>query len=559
MPVKEITKAMTPDEELMDLLSGFYADPLGYVMFAFPWDSDTSLQVVRLAEGVAEILTDDDRKRQAEYRARFPDCEWGPDLWACDFLTELGEEIKKRRFDGHTPCDPIRFATVSGHEIGKSVCVAWLIKFIMDTRPMSKGSVTAVTDEQLRTKTWAELGKWHYVSITEHLFNYTTGRGAMSLSHKNPKWAGAWRTDARTCREEKSEAFAGQHAPTATSFYIFDEGSGVPDKVYEVREGGLTSGEPMVFDFGNGTRNSGTFYENCVGKFSERYIVRSIDSRTVKITNKKKIADDLEFYDEDSDFFRSRWRGLFPQMGLTQFIGSDVVDLAMARPVPDTAQAPLVLGVDVARFGDDRSVIWPRKGDDARSWPVKAYSGLDTVQLTAQIVAEFKFFEGMGQRPAMVFVDEGNMGAGIVDNLRHLGYPVMGINFGGKAAQPMVYRYKIDEMWGSVRDALNLGRLCLPERGSEHGQTIYNDLTQREFGYTLAGKISLEPKADMKARGLPSPDFADALVITYGSEVASILPDTLLRNAGQQVTHEYDPYAEMRGDYSPGFDIGGRY
>lgn len=535
------------EDQLSDDIGRFYADPLGYVMYVFPWDTDPSIQVVRLAQGVEEYLDADDKRRQADYRARFPTCEFGPDLWACDFLDALGDEIRDREFDGHTPVDPIRFATVSGHEIGKSTLVAWLIKFILDTRPMSKISVTAVTDEQLRTKTWAELGKWHYISATEHWFKYTASRGAMSLTHDSKKWAGVWRADARTSREEKSEAFAGQHSPTATSAYIFDEASGIGNKVFEVREGGLTSGEPMVFDFGNGTRNSGEFYENCVGSKSSRYNVRQIDSRTVAITNKKKIADDAEIYGEDSDFFRSRWMGLFPKVGMMQFIGSDLVEEAQARPVPDTSSHQMVLGVDVARFGDDLSVIWPRKGNDARTWPVKAFTGLDTVQLTGQIIEYFKYFEQLGMRPAMIFVDVGAMGAGVIDQLNHLGYPVTEVNFGGKATKADVYRLKTDEMWGDTREALRKG-LCLPPMDSEHGQQIYNDLTQREYGYTIADKIHLESKADMKKRGLTSPDFADALVLTYAMEMMGLVSPSLERHTVNQVRDDYDPHASIRDE-----------
>jgi hypothetical protein len=168
------------DTQLAAKLAEFYDDPLGYVMFNFPWTTDPSLQLIKLAP---------------KYQERF-DSEYGPDVWQCEFLDELGEEVRKRGFDGKTPVDPIRFSTVSGHEIGKSCLVAWCIKWIMDTRPFAKGSVTAVTDEQLRTKTWAELGKWHKLSMTEHWFRYNSARGNMSLvHHDHPE---RWRVDAKT-------------------------------------------------------------------------------------------------------------------------------------------------------------------------------------------------------------------------------------------------------------------------------------------------------------------------------------------------------------------------
>ena len=519
---------ISKDVELAQALSKFYDDPLGYVMFAFPWDTEASLQVVRLPK---------------QYQDRF-NCEWGPDLWACEFLDQLGAEIRKRGFDGTMPVEPVKFSTVSGHEIGKTALVAWLIKFILDTRPFSKGSVTAVTDEQLRTKTWAELGKWHYQSVTAHWFNFNTGRGAMSLAHVDPKYAGTWRCDAKTCREEKSEAFAGQHAPTATSFYIFDEASGIPSKVFEVREGGLTSGEPMVFDFGNGTRNSGAFFENCAGKMKHRYITRSIDSRSVAITNKAKIAQDAADWGEDSDYFRVRWRGLFPAAGSCQFISSEDVEEAMRRPLAPARLDPLIIGVDVARFGEDESVIWPRIGNDARSFPPRRFRGLDTVQLAGKVIEVINEFRVVGVACSGLFVDETGIGGGVVDYLRHLGYGPIGVQFSGKTIDTKTYRFKSDEIWGRMREAVKRG-LCLPTPGSELATDVKTQLTQREYGFQN-GYLRLETKDSMKERGLPSPDLADALAVTFAAEVAPAVDLSLLSSAVHMTKHDYDPFAEER-------------
>lgn len=519
-----VGKSRTPDEVLADEIGKLYADPLGYVMFAFPWDTEPSIQVVRLPD---------------KYRRRFPNCEFGPDLWACEMLDDIGARIAERGFNGRDPVEPLRYATLSGHEIGKSAFVAWLTKFILDTRPYSKGSLTAITDEQLRTKTWAEVGKWHRISLTEHWYDYSSSRGNMSLVRRgHPEW----RADARTCREEKSESFAGQHAPTATSFYIFDEASGIPTKVFEVREGGLSSGEPMVFDFGNGTRNSGAFYEECSGKLRHRYITRSIDSRSVAITNKSKIAQDAEDYGEESDFFRVRWRGLFPERGHSQFISGEDVLAAMAREVTPDPTSPLVLGVDVARFGQDDSVVWPRRGRDARLFPPESYRGLDTVQLTRKVTDKYHYFASLGLPPAMIFVDGGGVGGGVVDQLRSLGYPVMDVQFGSKPSDPGRYRFLADEIWGRMREGIKGGGLALPRRDSEIGTRIYDDLTQREYGFMVGGqRLHLETKDDMKSRGLPSPDFGDALALTYAQTLVSSVAGTA-SGPGGKVDSEYDPY-----------------
>lgn len=528
---------LSNDKKIANDLAGFYSDPLGYVMYVFPWEEEESIQVVRLAP---------------EYHERF-NCEFGPDIWACKFLDELGEEIRKRNFNGRDAVEPIRFATVSGHGIGKSVLTAWLIKFILDTRPFSVGTVTAMTAEQLKVKTWSELGKWHRMSITSHWFDYTSGRGAMGLASNRSDKLGnplkdKWKCTAQTCREENSEAFAGQHAANSTSFYIFDEASGVPNKIYEVRDGGTTDGEPMIFDFGNGTRNSGRFYEECEGRLKHRYISRSIDSRDVQITNKTLHQEWIDDYGEDSDYVRVRVRGMFPSAGSVQFISSDLVDNAMQRDLEkQEPDAPLVIGVDVARYGDDEAVVYPRIGYDARSFSPKRYRQLDTVQLSAKVIQMVQSFRDLGIETAAIFVDATGS-AGVADTLRHLGYPVFEVLFGNRAIDAKRYRYVSDEIWGRLRDALP--KLWLPMVDEPSGIDLKMQLTQREFGYTVQGnKIHLESKKDMKERlggAASSPDIADALACTFAQDVAprSLMRSGLWAQNRRQVKHEYDPLAE---------------
>jgi hypothetical protein len=514
-------KKKSPDELLGEEIAFFYDDPLAYVLFAFPWDDPSSgIQVVKLS---------------AKYRKRFPNSVYGPDDWACDFLEQWGADIRARKFDGQTAVDPIRFATASGHGIGKSVLVAWIIKFIMDTRPFSKITVTAGTADQLRTKTWAEVGKWHKLSVTKHWFDYTATRGHMMLKHKaNPE---SWFCSAQTCKEENSEAFAGQHAANATSAYVVDEGSGVPDPIFQVMEGGLTDGEPMQFIFGNPTRNSGGFFERCEGKLKHRYHVRHIDSRSVAITNKNYFQTMLEDNGEDSDFFKVRCRGMFPSAGSLQFIGMAEVNAARNRlAIPDRSM-PLIIGVDVARFGDDESVLYPRMGNDAKSFGFRSFRGLNGVQLANKIIAMIQEFQALGVTHYNVFIDDtGGYGGSPIDHLDFLGWQAVGINF-GNAANDDTYRYRGDEMWGRLRDALRNNLAIAPD------DELRDQLTQREFGYTLVGnRIHLEPKKDMKERGLPSPDRADALALTFAMDVAPIQ----IAGAAStiRVKSDYDPYAE---------------
>lgn len=493
---------MIQDPEIMlaEDMGKFYADPLGFVMYAFPWGTEESIQQVPLSE-----------EMKAKYGVAY-----GPDKWAINFLNRLGQEVKDRGFDGKNSVPPIQFSTSSGHGIGKSAITAWLILWIMSTRPFAKGIVTANTADQLRTKTWSELGKWWKMSITSHWFNYNSGRGSMSLRHKeHPE---IWRVDAQTCREENSEAFAGLHAANSTPFYIFDEASAVPDKIFDVREGGTTDGEPMTFDFGNPTRNTGRFYENCVGRFKHRYIVQQIDSRDVHVTSKERISEWIEDYGEDSDFVKVRVRGVFPAVGVFQFISSDDVIDAMNRESVEDKKAPLVIGVDVARFGDDVSVIYPRMGRDARHFEPRIIAGADTVQVAGAVIDMIREFESLGRKVRAIFVDGGGVGGGVVDQLKHLGYNPIEVLAQHKTRYPDKYRYKIDEMWGNMRDAIHNG-LCLPRKNHKIGGQLYSELTQREYDYTIKGQVNLESKKDMKERGVDSPNIADALALTYYEEL----------------------------------------
>jgi hypothetical protein len=486
------------ETELIEEIATFYADPLGHVRFSYPWGKGS-------LDGFE-----------------------GPDDWAVGYLTELAEEIRARGFDGIHAVEPIMFSTSSGHGIGKSAMVSWLVRFYMDTRPHCKGVVTANTAQQLRTKTWSELAKWHNVGITKHWYQLNAGsQGSLNIYHKHSPET--WRFDAQTCEERNSESFAGLHAANSSPVYIFDEASAVPEKIFEVREGGLTDGEPHVHDFGNPTRNSGRFFENTFGRYRSRYHTRSIDSRTVRITNKQLIDQWAETYGEESDFFKVRVLGRPPDTGSLQFIPTSLVNQCTMLDVPQTSADPVVIGVDVARFGDDESVIWTRRGRDCESLGYFRYSGMDTMTLASR-VAEI----ASKHMPDAVFVDGGGVGGGVVDRLRQLNVPVTEINFGAKATQSG-YGNMAAQMWGNLREVMKDG-IRIPD-----DDDLRMDLTGREYGFTPTNLLQLERKDDMKKRGLKSPDLADALALTWAYPV---FPSRLGFSAhqDQMAQTDYDPF-----------------
>ena len=492
------------DIQLAEEVMKYYDDPYGYVMFAYQW---------------------------GEPGTRLEGFE-GPDIWQREALIAIGDAVKDRGFDGFNAVDPIQMAIASGHGIGKTCFTAWVVDWIMSTRPYCRGRLTANTGDQVRTVTMAEIAKWNSLSITGHWFVVN----AMSVHHR--AYPDTWRLDALTCREENSEAFAGLHAASSTPFYIFDEASAIPEKIWEVASGGLTDGEPMHFCFGNPTRNHGSFYE-CFRKNSHRWITKQIDSRNTKTANKKYLQRIVDDYGEDSDRTRVRVKGQFPRAGDIQFIPSDVVYDAMRKGagqyIPDE---PLICGIDMARGGDDNCMIVFRRGKDGKSEKVYKITGeksKDSMKVISMLVMILD-----RHKPDVTFMDKGSMGGPCADRLRQLGYHVIDVGFGDNAIDHKHFKSRTAEMGSNCRQWLLDGG-CIP-----NDPQLELELTAREFGHNDKDQLVLERKKDMKKRIKVSPDWADALYLTFAEPVP--LRDT---PRGHLDASPYERGKKDRGDYNP--------
>jgi hypothetical protein len=495
---------MTEDEMIADDMAKYMYDPLGFVMYSYPWDSDPAIQMVKLVE---------------PWKSRYNQ-EYGPDEWACQFLDDLGAEVTKNGFNGNDPVPPVRMAVTSGHGVGKSAMTGWLTNWIMSTRPYAQGTVTANTSAQLETKTWAQIAKWTRLSITGHWFKISTGRGSMKMSHlEHPE---SWFCSAQTCREENSESFAGQHAANSTSFYINDEASAIPDKIYEVQDGGLTDGEPMQFCFGNPTKNTGRFREFW-RRLKHRWKTYRIDSRDVQITNKKTLAELIDDYGEDSDIVKIRVKGLFPSASVKQFISESLVDAAFGKHLrKDQYQfAPVIIAVDPAWTGDDEFVIAMRQGLYFKI--LKVVQKNDDDVLMANIIAGFED----EYQADCVNVDLG-YGTGIVSVGQSMGRQWNLIPFGGASTNPGCKNKRAD-MYNDAKSWLKIGA-SIPE-----DDLLRYELTSIETHPRTDGIIQLAPKES------PSPGRADALALTFATKVYG-----KIRTQSQQravVVSDYDPYA----------------
>lgn len=494
---------MSHEGTLLDDLAALSTDPLKFVLWAFPWGEPGPLE-----------------HRQIE-------------TWQAEFLASIR--------DGLPLDEAIRCATVSGNGVGKSALVAWIILWAVCTREDTLGVITANTETQLKTKTWAQLGKWFQLFIANEFFQLD----ATALFSRDPAHRLTWRADMVPWSERNAVAFQGLHNEGKRLFLLFDEASGIPDIIFDAAEGCLTDAdtERLFLIFGNPNKPTGRFRE-CApgGKFAHRWKSTRVDSRTVSFTDKAEIDRWVKDYGEDHDFVRVRVLGTFPRVGTMQFIGTELASLACAREVEVHLHDPLIMGVDVARQGDDDSVIYFRKGRDGRTFPPLRLRPATATVPWLMILAGRIADEYAQMHADAVFVDEGGVGAGVVDRLRQLNVPVIGIQFGAKpdraefGEERALYANKRAEMWGFMKEWLKGG--AIPDDAQ-----LREELTGPEYGYNALNAIQLERKQDMRSRGLASPDAADALALTFAYPVmASALAGLPGVKPIPQLLHEYDPF-----------------
>lgn len=494
---------MSIEDQILSDLASYSKNPLGFVRFAFPWGEPGS----ELANAA------------------------GPEPWQEALLRRMGESL--------SPDEALLLATTSGHGVGKSALVAWIILWAMSTFPDTRGVITANTETQLKTKTWAELAKWYRLFIGRSFFRYEA-TCIFSVDKEHEK---TWRIDMVPWSERNVEAFAGLHNKGRRILVVFDEASAIPDNIWETTEGALTDSETEIIwaVFGNPTRNQGRF-KQCFagGQYAHRWLSQAVDSREVSLTDQAQIARWIKDYGDDSDFVRVRVKGMFPRAGSMQFISDELVSDACAREAFANLSDPFIIGVDVARFGDDASVIYFRKGRDARTHPPLVFRGLDTMQLASRVAEQYAYFHADA-----VFIDGGGVGGGVVDRCRQLNVPIFEVQFGGKpdraSLDPSAVKYmnKRAEIWGFMRDWLDIG--AIPD-----DPDLRAALTSVQYGFNGKDEIQLERKEDMKRRGLASPDLADGLALTFSWPV---LPSAFAGGEGPRgpiVETEYNPFDRER-------------
>ena len=461
-------------------------DPLKFVMWLFPWgQKNTPL------ENFA-----------------------GPRKWQREVLKELADHIRDN--DGRIDFETLRMAVSSGRGIGKSALVSWLVIWMLTTRIGSTTIVSANSETQLRAVTWAEITKWLALALNSHWFEVSATRVMPAkwltelVERDLKKGTRYWGVEGRLWSEENPDAYAGVHNFDGVML-IFDEASGIADPIWAVSAGFFTENTPNRFwlAFSNPRRNTGYFYEAFNAK-RDFWRNKTVDARSVEGTDKAVYEQIIQEYGPDSVQAHVEVYGEFPSAGDDQFIPVYLVDDAFARPRYKDATAPVIIGVDPARFGADATVIAVRQGRDLNA--IKRYRGDDTMEIVGRVIEAIEEYN-----PALVVIDEGGLGAGVVDRLKEQRYKIKGVNFGNKSVKPIMYGNKRAEMWGLMRDWLKTASIPADK-------LLKSDLTSPKMKPDSKGTIFLEGKKEMKARGLASPDAADAIAVTFAYPVGSRTP-----------------------------------
>jgi hypothetical protein len=458
-------------EELLARVAATALDPLKYAQKFYPW-----------GEGDLEISQ-------------------GPRKWQSKILATIRDHLQNKN-TRHQPC---QIAVASGKGIGKSALVAMIVDWAMSTCGDCKIVVTANTGTQLATKTVPEVSKWTRLSFNSHWWEVK----ATSITSRQRGHEREWRCDFIPWSKENMEAFSGLHNEDKRLVVIFDEASGIHDTIWGNVEGTLTDehAEIIWIAFGNPTRPYGRFRE-CFGKNKHRWHTFQIDARNVEGTNHAEQQRQVDDHGEDSYHVRIWIRGEFPLVGSDQFITPAHVELARKARAEGYETLPKILACDVARFGDDQSVIGYRQGRKAVI--LEKLRGKDTAHVGDRVIYWME-----KENVNATVIDCDGLGAGTYDHIKYRGFQNGIYEFHGGAAAEDANKYfnKRTECWGRLRDWVEFADI--PDDAE-----LAEDLIGPLYNYNAKGQLCLEQKDNMKERGLSSPDCGDMLAMTFAVKLA---------------------------------------
>jgi hypothetical protein len=435
----------------------------------------------------------------------------GPALFAKE---ALGAEPEQWQTDASLILVKRRKLSIrSGHGVGKSTFMAWCILWFLVCYFPCKVPATAPTGHQLDDVLWAELAKWHRI-LKDRLpalgneFEWTAGAFKLKT---NPSESFSV---ARTSRPEKPEALQGFHSENI--LFLIDEASGVAENVFEVAEGALSTHGAFVVMAANPTRQSGYFFESH-HKMRADWGTLHVNGENCARVSKEYISSMARKYGKQSAIYKVRVQGEFAASA-DGVIPLELCESAKIRDVAVNTDSPIIWGLDVARFGDDSTALAKRQGNHqieiCREW-----YGKDTMQTVGLIKHEWDTCP-RDLRPASINVDVIGIGAGVVDRLKELNLPVYGCNVAESAAinatEGKQYSRLRDELWFMGRQWLEKLDCKLLD-----DDDLIGELTTPKYEILSNGLIKVEGKRELKARGVKSPNLADAWLLTFASDGAS--------------------------------------
>lgn len=457
-------------------------------------------------------------KQKAVFKKRIPQYRKNPVLFSKEILNFEPDEwqIAVLLDLANHPKVTVR----SGQGVGKTGLEAVALLWFLSCFPYTRVVATAPTRQQLNDVLWSEISKWLDKSpILKKVLKWTKTRVYVT------KYSERWFAVARTAT--KPENMQGFHEDNM--LFIVDEASGVADPIMEAILGTLTGDNNKLLMCGNPTKTSGTFYDSFTVD-RENYFCHVINARNVRRTNKDNIVTLDRKYGRDSNVVRVRVDGEFPLQEDDVFIALSVIEQSTMTEVIHEKIARISFGVDVARYGNNETIIAQNISGKV-TIPIKfrGQSLMTTVGkiviLYKQLISEYPAYRGS----IYVNIDDTGLGGGVTDRLNEVKKEqklsrmvVVPVNAAGKVPdieigragnKPMKAADYYDDittfLWSLVRDAMVEGRLCL-----ENDNELVAQLSCRKYYITSNGKIKLESKDDMKKRSIESPDRADAVALS---------------------------------------------
>ncbi|MCI8414887.1 MAG: terminase B [Ruminiclostridium sp.] len=422
-----------------------------------------------------------------------------PDQWQADTLHDLADPTCRR------------VSVRSGQGVGKTATEAVALLWFLSCFPYARVVATAPTRQQLNDVLWSEVAKWQAQSpLLSGLLKWT--KTYVYVVGMEKRWFAVART------ATKPENMQGFHEENM--LFIVDEASGVAEPIMEAVLGTLSGPNNKLLMCGNPTKTNGTFYDSHTNpNVRPLYRVRRVSSRDVSRTDKENIEMLERRYGKESNVVRVRVDGEFPLQEDDVFIPIQLAEASVNREL-EKPTAKISLGVDVARFGDDETIIAQNAGGDV-TLPVIRH-GQNLMRTVGDIVQQYRRI--LDENPNYygtipVIIDDTGLGGGVTDRLTEVRaeqrlsrMEIIPVNFGGKIPDKEAAKWFGDitsYMWSIVRDRLSDGTLKLPDDSE-----LIAQLSVRKYALNSSGKIVLESKKEMKKRGLFSPDRADAVALS---------------------------------------------